>query len=58
MLLSKPDMTKREIAKKLSISARGLNYFLKALIDKGWAKVHNFGQSKKFFTSICSLLRA
>jgi len=44
-----PDMTQREIAKKLGISTSGLNYCLKALIDKGWVKVQNFSQSKNKF---------
>jgi len=49
MLQDNPDMTQREIAEKLRISTSGLNYCLKALIDKGWVKVHNFSQSKNKF---------
>ena len=49
MLQDNPDMTQREIAEKLGISTSGLNYCLKALIDKGWVKVQNFGQSKNKF---------
>jgi len=49
MLQDNPDMTQREIADKLGISSSGLNYCLKALIDKGWAKVQNFSQSKNKF---------
>jgi len=49
MLQDNPDMTQREIAKRLGISTSGLNYCLKALIDKGWIKVHNFSQSKNKF---------
>lgn len=49
MLQDNPDMTQREIAKKLGISTSGLNYCLKALIDKGWVKVQNFSQSKNKF---------
>lgn len=49
MLQDNPDMTQREIAEKLGISTSGLNYCLKALIDKGWVKVHNFSQSKNKF---------
>lgn len=49
MLQDNPDMTQREIAEKLGISTSGLNYCLKALIDKGWVKVHNFNQSKNKF---------
>lgn len=49
MLQDNPDMTQREIAEKRGISTSGLNYCLKALIDKGWVKVQNFSQSKNKF---------
>ena len=49
MLQDNPDMTQRELAEKLGISTSGLNYCLKALIDKGWVKVQNFSQSKNKF---------
>lgn len=49
MLQDNPDMTQREIAEKLGVSTSGLNYCLKALIDKGWVKVQNFSQSKNKF---------
>ena len=49
LLQNNPDLTQREIAKSLGISTSGLNYCLKALIDKGWVKVHNFSQSKNKF---------
>lgn len=49
MLQDNPDMTQREIAEKLGVSTSGLNYCLKALIDKGWVKAHNFSQSKNKF---------
>ena len=44
-----PDMTQREIAKKLGISTSGLNYCLRALIEKGWVKMQSFSQSKNKF---------
>ena len=49
LLEDNPDMTQREIAQSLGLSTSGLNYCLKALIDKGWVKVHNFSQSKNKF---------
>jgi EPS-associated MarR family transcriptional regulator len=49
MLQANPDFTQREIAQQLGISTSGLNYCLKALIDKGLVKVHNFSQSKNKF---------
>ena len=52
MLQGNPDMTQREIAEKLGISTSGLNYCLKALIDKGWVKVQNFSPSKNKFSYI------
>lgn len=49
MLQENPDVTQREIADKLGISTSGLNYCLKALIDKGWVKINNFSRSKNKF---------
>ncbi len=49
MLQVNPDLTQREIAKSLGLSTSGINYCLKALIDKGWVKVQNFSQSKNKF---------
>lgn len=49
MLQDNPDLTQREIAEKLGLSTSGLNYCLKALIDKGWVKVQSFSQSKNKF---------
>lgn len=49
LLQENPDVTQREIAEKLGVSTSGLNYCLKALIDKGWVKVQNFGNSKNKF---------
>ena len=49
MLQANPDLTQREIAQQLGISTSGLNYCLKALIDKDLVKVHNFSQSKNKF---------
>lgn len=55
MLNDNPDMTQREIAEKLGISTSGLNYCLKALIEKGWLKVYNFSESKNKFGYIYML---
>ena len=49
ILEESPDVTQREIAQLLGISTSGLNYCLKALIDKGWVKIHNFTESKNKF---------
>ena len=49
LLEANPDLTQRELAERLGVSVGGLNYCLKALIQKGWVKMHNFGQSKNKF---------
>ncbi len=41
-----PEITQRELAEKLGVSVSGLNYCLKALIDKGWVKIQNFSKNK------------
>ena len=49
ILQENPDLTQRELADKLGVSLGGLNYCLKALIDKGWVKMQNFQNSKSKF---------
>ena len=49
LLQANPDLTQRELAQELGVSVGGLNYCLKALIDKGWVKMQNFNQSKNKF---------
>lgn len=49
ILQENPDLTQRELAEKLGISVGGLNYCLKALIDKGLVKMKNFANSKNKF---------
>ena len=49
ILQERPDVTQREIAQMLGMSTSGINYCLKALIDKGWVKVQNFSESKNKF---------
>jgi EPS-associated MarR family transcriptional regulator len=41
-----PDMTQRDIAEALGISLGGVNFCLRALVDKGLVKIHNFQSSK------------
>ena len=43
------DLTQRELAEKLGISVGGLNYCLKALMEKGLVKMKNFTNSKNKF---------
>lgn len=49
MLEVSPDLTQRELADALGVSLGGLNYCLRALIEKGFVKVGNFSRSKNKF---------
>lgn len=49
ILQQNPDLTQRELAEKLGISVGGLNYCLKALMEKGLVKMKNFANSKNKF---------
>ena len=49
LLQENPDLTQRELAERLGISVGGLNYCLKAMMDKGLVKMNNFAQSKNKF---------
>ena len=49
ILQDNPDLTQRELAEKLGISVGGLNYCLKALMEKGMVKMKNFTTSKNKF---------
>ncbi len=49
LLQENPDLTQRELAQKLGVSVGGLNYCLKALMEKGLVKMQNFQQSKNKF---------
>jgi EPS-associated MarR family transcriptional regulator len=49
ILHDNPDLTQRELANQLGMSVGGLNYCLKALIDKGFVKMDNFQKSKNKF---------
>ena len=49
LLEENPDLTQRELADRLGISVGGLNYCLKALMQKGLVKMKNFASSKNKF---------
>ena len=49
LLQENPDLTQRELAERLGISVGGLNYCLKAMIERGLVKMRNFAQSKNKF---------
>ena len=45
LLQDRPDITQRELGEQLGISHGKANYCLRALIDKGLIKLHNFSNS-------------
>lgn len=45
LLKDNPDITQREMARRLGISLGGMNYCLKALVEKGWVKIDSFSHS-------------
>ena len=57
ILQENPDLTQRELAEKLGISVGGLNYCLKALMEKGLVKMKNFASSKNKFGYVYVLTR-
>ena len=44
-LADSPDVNQRELAELAGVSLGRLNYALRALVDKGWVKVGNFGRN-------------
>ena len=47
LLERNPDISQRDLAKALGISLGGVNYSLRALVDKGMVKAQNFSSSDK-----------
>ena len=47
LIQENPNLTQRELANELGISLVGLNYCLRALVVKGFVKIHNFNQAEK-----------
>jgi EPS-associated MarR family transcriptional regulator len=45
LLQANPDITQRALAQSLGVSVGGLNYCLKAFMEKGWVKMQNFSAS-------------
>ena len=42
ILETNPDLSQRQLAEKLGVSLGGVNYAMRALVNKGFVKVHNF----------------
>ena len=49
LLVANHDLTLRELAERLCISVGGLNYCIKALIEKSLVKIKNFTNFKNKF---------
>ena len=49
ILEQEPDISQRALADRLGLSLGGLNYCLKALINKGFVKLENFANSRHKF---------
>ena len=47
LLEKNPDISQRDLAKALGISLGGVNYSLRALVEKGMVKAQNFSSSDK-----------
>ena len=47
LLERSPDISQRDLAKALGISLGGVNYSLRALVEKGMVKAQNFSSSDK-----------
>jgi EPS-associated MarR family transcriptional regulator len=47
LLEQNPDMSQRDLAKALGVSLGGVNYSLKALMERGMVKVQNFSKSER-----------
>ena len=47
ILSDNPHINQRELSKQLGLSLGGINYCLRALIEKGYIKVQNFNASKR-----------
>ena len=46
ILAQEPDISQRDLADGLGVSLGGLNYCLRALIDKGFVKLENLSNSR------------
>ena len=45
LLEENPELNQRQMAEQLGISLGGLNYCLRALVEKGWVKMDNFSRN-------------
>jgi EPS-associated MarR family transcriptional regulator len=45
LIEANPEMSQREIARELGVSLGGVNYAMRALVERGLVKAKNFGRS-------------
>lgn len=45
VLQENPGVTQRTLAKEVGINVSSINFFLKALVEKGWIKMGNFSKN-------------
>lgn len=45
MLQENPGITQRTLAREVGINVSSINFCLKALVEKGWIKIGNFGNN-------------
>lgn len=45
-LQEEPGVSQRSLAREFNISLGSINFCFRALMEKGWVKMHNFSQSK------------
>jgi EPS-associated MarR family transcriptional regulator len=45
LLQENPGVTQRTLAKEVGINVSGINFCLKALVEKGWIKMGNFSKN-------------
>jgi EPS-associated MarR family transcriptional regulator len=58
ILQANPEINQRDLARHLGMSLGGLNYCLRALMDKGYVKLDNFQNSKHRFKYVYLLTPA
>ena len=58
LLAENPEISQREMARRLDLSLGKTNYCLRAVIDKGWVKARSFKNSNKKSAYLYQLTRS
>ena len=56
LLEAEPDLPQRKIAKRLNVSLGKVDFYIRALADKGWVKVGNFYRSQNKHAYLYTLM--